>query len=234
MRTYLFYFKFILFMIKSQFNRIKLNRLMKKSPEEAAIYIEKYVKKWSKFVIDNIPVNIKVEGLENVPEEACLFVGNHQSFVDIPVFVNVFPRTVGFVAKKELATLPIITFWMKAIGCVFIDRENPREGIKSILEGAKNLKEGRSMVIFPEGTRSKSSNMAEFKKGTLKMAQKSGSPIVPVTLDGTYKAYEYDGNKIKNGDVKVIIHKPIYINELTKEEKDNIHVIVHDIIKKDL
>lgn len=234
MRTYLFYFKFILFMIKSQFNRIKLNRLMKKSPEEAAIYIEKYVKKWSKFVIDNIPVNIKVEGLENVPEEACLFVGNHQSFVDIPVFVNVFPRTVGFVAKKELATLPIITFWMKAIGCVFIDRENPREGIKSILEGAKNLKEGKSMVIFPEGTRSKSSNMAEFKKGTLKMAQKSGAPIVPVTLDGTYKAYEYDGNKIKNADVKVIIHKPIYMNELTKEEKDNIHVIVHDIIEKDL
>lgn len=234
MKTYLFYFKFILFMIKSQFNRMKFNRLMKKSPEEAAIYRDKCVKQWAQFVIDKIPVNVKVEGLENIPKEASLFVSNHQSFVDIPVFLNVLPDTAGFVAKKELGNLPVITFWMKQIGCVFIDRENPREGIKSILEGAKNLKDGRSMIIFPEGTRSKSANMAEFKKGTLKMAQKTGAPIVPVTLDGTYKAYEYNGYKIKETDIKVIIHKPIYINDLSKEEKENIHTITHDIIKEDL
>ena len=234
MRTYIFYFKFILFMIKSQFRKGKLNKLMKKSKKEADTYIEKCIKEWASFVVNKIPVNIKVEGLENIPKEACLFVSNHQSFIDIPVLLKVIPGVVGCVAKKELANLPVITFWMEQIGCVFIDRENPREGIKSILKGVENLKEGRSMLIFPEGTRSKSSEMAEFKKGTLKMAQKTGVPIVPITLDGTYKAYEHNGYKIKNADVKVIIHDPVFINELSKEEKDNIHSIVEGMVRKSL
>lgn len=231
MRTYLFYLEFALYMIGCSFKRAKYNKLKKKSEEEAQKYLETCVKGWAQFIIDKIHLNVEISGLDNIPKEACLFVSNHQSFLDIPVLLANLPGMVGFVAKKELANSPMITFWMEQIGCVFINRENPREGIKAILKGVENLKNGKSMLIFPEGTRSKSEQMNEFKKGSLKMAQKSGAPIVPITLDGTYKSYEGNNNKIKSDTIKIKIHKPIDIKNLNKEDKDLIHTKIQEIIK---
>lgn len=234
MRTYILFLEFGLYMIGCYFKKIKYESMKKRSPKEAEEFLEKFVKEWSEFIIKKVPIEVEINGEDNIPEETCLFAVNHQSLLDIPVMLYAIPRTIGLVAKKELMKSPAITYWMREIKCVFIDRQNPREGIKAINEGSNHLKEGHSMLIFPEGTRSKSSNMSEFKKGSLKMAFKSGKPIVPVTLNGTYKSYEGNNNKLQKSKVKVNFHKPIYIDNLTKEEKDNIHITVGEIVKSSL
>lgn len=140
---------------------------------------------------------------------------------------------MGFIAKKELEKIKAISGWMKEIHCVFMDRSNVRESIKAINEGVENLKNGHSMVIFPEGTRSKGPSLGEFKKGSMKLAIKAEVPIVPIAIDGTYKAREGNkGNKITSADVKITIAKPINVKELTKEEKSNLSENIRNILNE--
>ena len=94
------------------------------------------------------------------------------------------------VSKKEIAKVPGLRIWMKFINCVFLDRENPREGIKAILKGIENIKSGISMFISPEGTRNSGEGLLEFKPGSLKMAEKTGCPIVPVAITNADKVFE--------------------------------------------
>ena len=114
-----------------------------------------------------------------------------------------------------------------------MDRENTREAIKVILEGVNYLKEGHSLCIFPEGTRSKSNNVGSFKKGSLKLALKSGVPIVPVTIDGAYKILE-ENNRLRKAHVIVTVDKPIYTEGMTKEEQNDLIDEIKSKIVKNL
>ena len=120
---------------------------------------------------------------------------------------------------------------MTQINCIFMDRDNIRESVRSINEGVELLKSGHSMVIFPEGTRSKGKRVGDFKKGSMKLALKSGVPIVPVTIDGSYKLLEKNNqyNK-KDRIVRVIIDKPMYPTELSKEQQVNLAENIKQII----
>lgn len=124
----------------------------------------------------------------------------------------------GFIAKKEAKKIPFVPTWMDYLGCVFIDRENPREAVKALNEAADKIKSGYSIIIFPEGTRSKSDNMGQFKGGAFKIAEKTRVPIVPVLLDGTYKIMEANKNWMVPGTVNVTILPPIDTTELTKAD----------------
>ncbi|EKN42049.1 1-acyl-sn-glycerol-3-phosphate acyltransferase, partial [Clostridium botulinum CFSAN001627] len=124
--------------------------------------------------------------------------------------------------------------WMKEMKCVFMDRQNVRAAVKTINEGVENLKNGYSMLIFPEGTRSRGENLGEFKKGSMKLGIKAGVPIVPIAINGTYNVLEANGRKIKAADVDLIICPPIYPNELSKEEQNNLSETIKDIIQKEL
>ncbi|OFI01572.1 1-acyl-sn-glycerol-3-phosphate acyltransferase [Clostridium acetireducens DSM 10703] len=235
MKTYLLYLYFIIYMILTAFKALKLKYIKKHgSKEEAEKYTHEYVKAWSRFIIKTVGIKVNTKGLENIPKRNCLFVANHQGIFDIPVMLYVIDTPMGFIAKKELLKIKIISSWMKEIHCVFMDRSNIRESIKSINEGIKNLKEGYSMAIFPEGTRSKGPKLGEFKKGSMKLAIKSGVPIVPVSIDGTYKIREGNNNKIKSAEVNIIINEPVYVENLTKEEKGNLAEIVKQKIAKSL
>lgn len=121
---------------------------------------------------------------------------------------------------------------MKEFDCVFIDRENTREGLKSILQGVENLKRGRSMLIFPEGTRSKSHKINEFKKGSMKLATKAKVPIVPITVDGAFKGLEE--HSPQDLVAKIIFHPAINVEDLTKEEENNLAQICENIISSPL
>ena len=101
--------------------------------------------------------------LENIPDEASLFVGNHSSYFDIIVTGATIPGGVGFVAKDSLGKIPGLSSWMKRIHCLFLDRSDVRKGLQTILEGVDYLKEGYSMCIYPEGTRSTTGELGEFK-----------------------------------------------------------------------
>lgn len=234
MKTVLWFTGFGLYMIGCLGKYIKLLWLKRKGTVEK---VEKYIymcgKNWASFSIKTLGAEIYVEGKENIPEGSCLFVANHQGYLDIPVFLSIIDKPLGFIAKKELRGIPVLSNWMKELRCVFMDRDNVREAVKAISEGIDYLKAGHSMVIFPEGTRSKSSDVGEFKKGSMKFAVRANVPIVPVTINGTYKAFE-ECNRIRKCSVNISIGKPIFIDELTKEEQNNLSTLVRDIIKQKL
>jgi len=162
-----------------------------------------------------------------------LFVVNHQSYFDIPVLMVHLPHFAAFIAKVELEKVPMLSWWMKKMGCLFMDRKNMRQSLKVILEGIDMLKDGKSLVIFPEGTRSDLGQMNAFKPGSLKLAVKAGVPIVPVTLKNTYKVYE-EHKRVRKTELSVIFHEPIDVTALSREDVNNLHNHVHAIIKKAL
>lgn len=164
-------------------------------------------------------VKLTVKGKENIPDEACLFVGNHNSFFDILVSYVTIPKVMGFIAKIEIKKVPLLNIWMYYVNCLFLDRSNVREGLKTILKAADYIKSGVSMFVFPEGTRSKDGKMLPFKEGSMKMAEKSTGIIVPVAMTGTADILENHFPKLKSGKVTIEFGAPIYTKELSKEEK---------------
>lgn len=235
MRSFIFFPGVIIDLIITNLYRLKINSLTKKGDlEKRDAYIHKVTTRWAKFVMKLAGAKITVIGEDNIPkDQTVLFVANHQSNFDIPLLMSSINVPKGFIAKKELEKVPIISTWMKYIKCIFMDRSNLRKSAESIVEGIKLLKGGYSMVIFPEGTRSKGGPVKEFKAGSFKLATKSKYPIVPVTIDGTYKLLEANNNWVKGADVRLIIHPPIDVTSLSKEEANDLHNTVRSIISKD-
>lgn len=209
MRSFIFYPGIILALIITNLYRIKINILTKKGDsKKREAYIHKVTTQWAKFVMKLSGAKITVIGEENIPkDQTVLFIANHQSNFDIPLIMSSIDVPKGFIAKKELEKWPMISTWMKYINCIFMDRSNLRKSAEAIVEGAKLLKNGYSMVIFPEGTRSKGGPVEDFKAGSFKLATKSKCPIVPVTIDGTYKLLEANKNWIKADNVRTY-HTP--------------------------
>lgn len=232
LRTLFFYPAIILSLIFTSLLETKVKLLTKRGDfKKRDQYIHKVVTAWGKFVIRLSGAKVNVIGLENLPKnETVVFVSNHQSNFDIPLLLSSIDVPKGFIAKKELETWPVISSWMKLTNCVFMDRVNLRKSAQAIVEGVKILKSGHSMVIFPEGTRSKGKPVSEFKGGSFKLATKSKCPIVPLTINGTYKLLEANNNLIKGADVELIIHAPIYTNNLNEDELENLPEKVYSII----
>jgi 1-acyl-sn-glycerol-3-phosphate acyltransferase len=189
---------------------------------------------WARYTLKIIGVKVNIKGLENLPKENCLFVSNHQGNADFLVLMSELDKHLGFLAKKEILKIPVIRTWMKEMHCVFIDRENIRESLKAINKGIENLNNGYSMLIFPEGTRSKSHKLGEFKKGSMKMALKASVPVVPLVIDNSFKVFEEGKGKLKASIINMSILEPINVNDLTKEEKANLADIIKNKIEKEL
>lgn len=213
-------------------HRIKIKILtIKGATQKRKEFIQRITYSWGKFVMKIAGAKVNVIGLENLPKnETVLFVCNHQSNFDIPLLLSTIDIPKGFIAKKELENWPFISTWMKYINCIFLDRDNLRKSASSIIEGINLLKSGYSMVVFPEGTRSKGKPVAEFKGGSFRLATKSKCSIVPLTINGTYKLLEANHNKIKGADVELIIHPPINVSNLNNDELENLPEAVHAII----
>ena len=219
------------YMLNVRVKAIKHSWIKKyKGQEEADKYAQKTAYLWAKYTIKTIGIDLEVKGLENIPDEACVFIGNHTSILDIPIMFYTIDRLVGFVAKKEMLKAPVIGMWLEKAHCIPLDRENPREAIKTINYGVELLKKGYSLAIFPEGTRSKDGNIGEFKKGSLKLATKAKAPIVPIAIDRAYTSFEKD-KKFKPSKIKVTFGNVISTAELTKEEEKTLNEDVRNIIK---
>lgn len=164
---------------------------------------------------------ITVKGVENVPtDQPVLFVSNHRSYFDILISYVSSPIPHGFVAKKEMEQIPGLSTWMKNIRCLFLDRANIKEGLKTILQGVEQLKNGYSVYICPEGTRNHKETLLPFKEGSTKMAEKAKVPIVPVALTNTDALFEKNSHfALKPASVIIEYGKPIYLNTLEKEDK---------------
>lgn len=201
------------------------------SKEVQEHYVIRTTSRWGRVVLRSAGARMHVTGLENIPSSRRLcFISNHQSMFDIPVILGYIPQKVGFIAKQELRRIPIVYRWMNELGCLLIDRKNPREGRKAIVAGIRQIKDGQPLAIFPEGTRSRSSHMADIKRGSLKLAIKSGAIVVPLTINGSYKLYEED-NRIKPADVFLTIHPAIDTQTCDEETRDNLAAIVQQQIQ---
>lgn len=232
------YFKIIsygIYMIFMQLKAVKRWYLEKTKGERAAIdYSGKVGEDWARYTIHNaLGMNVTIKGKENIPNVPCCYIGNHTSILDIPILIDSVGKCMGFVAKKEMVKAPVLGYWMSKYNCVPLDRENAREAIKVIKKGSENIKKGYSMAIFPEGTRSKNGELMEFKKGSLKLATMAKAPIVPVTIDGAYRAFEID-RKFKPIDITITFSDPIYTENLSREEEKSLMEKVRSEIAKNL
>lgn len=194
-------------------------------------YILAATSKWGGIVMDMFGSKVNIRGLENLPEKGpVVFVGNHQGYADIFAYCAAFTKfQFAFVAKDDLAKIPLYGEWIRRIRSVFIERNDPRASLKAINQGVEYIEQGFSLVIFPEGTRSKGSKPGEFKKGALKLATKPGVPIIPVSLNGSYKMFEEEGY-LKGAQIDILVHEPIETKGMSRKEEKEITEKVEQII----
>jgi 1-acyl-sn-glycerol-3-phosphate acyltransferase len=175
---------------------------------------------WSRFILKLTGVKIEIEGLENL---ACrgpvILMSNHQSLYDIPVLLLSIPFQFGFLSKESLFKIPLLGWHMSRAGYIPIDRSDSRDGVRSLLEGVQKIKGGKSVVIFPEGTRSLDNKIGLFKLGGFVMAIKAGIPIIPITINGSGKVIQKGEKRFSPNTIKIIIGSPVPTETYTSKEK---------------
>lgn len=178
-------------------------------------------------------VKVTVIGRENVPKnEAVLYIANHRSYFDVPVAYASLPTLTGFIAKKEIGKIPFLNTWMRLLQCLFLDRDDIKQGLKTILKGIEQVQAGYSIFISPEGTRNHGEDMLPFKAGSFKIAEKTGCAIIPIAISNTDAVFENHEPWIKSAHVIIEYGKPIYPKELSKEESKAISSHVQGIIRE--
>lgn len=187
-----------------------------------------------RFILWLTGLKLEVIGEENVPKDcAVLYIGNHRSFFDVLITYARCPRRTGYVSKMELKKFPLLRDWMNNLHCLFLDRRNLKAGMQMILTGIQKIKDGISICIFPEGTRSKGETelpMLEFHEGSFKMAQKTNCPIVPMAMVNTCEIFEAHFPKIKPTHVILEYGKPIIPSELSAEDKKHLGAYTQKVI----
>ena len=182
--------------------------------EEEIQAIHEVCRLWSDKVVKYLNLKINVINPENLPK--------HQ---------------IGFIAKEELMKIPMFAGWILRIESLFIKRGDARASLATINEGAKMIKDGYSLVIFPEGTRSRSNHMSSFKHGSLKLATKAKATIVPITIKNSFKLYEETGRIRKGVTIDFIAHEPIDTSVMDRKElgelSDRIEKIIRGSLEED-
>lgn len=188
-------------------------------------------------------VKLTVIGEENVPrDEPVLYIGNHRSFFDVVVTYARCPGLTGYIAKDGVNKVPIFRIWMKRLHCIFLKRDDMKEGLKVILKAIEYVKSGISICIFPEGTRNKDrdnpTSLLPFKEGSFKIASKTGCKIVPMALIGTADILENHFPWIHSTDIKLIYGEPIDVSTLDKDQQKHVgaycQTVVEELIRSNL
>lgn len=236
LRSFFWYIAFGITLVANTPKLLIAKRLEKQGKvKEKDDYVYKQVSRWARGNVKRSGAKLNIYGLENIPKDgSVVFVSNHQGAFDIALFLSHIPKQKGFIAKIEMKTKPLLSNWMKQIYCIFMDRKSLKGSASAILDGVNLLKQGKTLVIFPEGTRSKGDQIGEFKPASMKLATKAKAPIVPVTIDGSYKIFEKNNKRITPDIVNIYIHPVIETKNLSKEEQNELCDKVYQIIKSKL
>lgn len=212
-RTSVFFIRLFFYLMRLNGNLKKVQKL-KNDKNQHDKLVSKHVKEWAEYVLKISGVNVSVTGLSNIPnDETVIFVCNHQSFYDIPVLLASLDKPYGLLSKDSIKKIPFINKWMDELNCIFIDRNNPKSAVKSLSLVGDNLDKGYSMIIFPEGTRSKTSDLLKFRSGAFRLATSKGISIVPIILNGTRNIFEANHNLIKPSNVTLKILPKIQVSK---------------------
>ena len=184
--------------------------------------VNEHIPHWSRGILKVTGVSLSVDGLDNIPKDrACVFVGNHRSYYDIPLLLAALDKPHGILAKEELEKIPLLNRWMKLLGCVFVQRDDVRASVRALNDATAIVEDGKSFVIFPEGTRYKGEEggMGEFKNGAFRIAVKTGAPVVPVAITGARALFENNGNRCHAGSVHIQVLPPIQTAGMNRAEQ---------------
>jgi 1-acyl-sn-glycerol-3-phosphate acyltransferase len=188
---------------------------------------------WARMLLGLLGIKVAVAGLEHlVPGQTYVFAANHRSQFDIFVLLAALPGDFGWVAKKSLFHIPVFGQALSRMGNIPIDRSNLQEAIKSLNHAASLVRSGRSVIIFPEGTRGSSRELLPFKKGVFVMALKAGQPIVPVSLSGTWAIQPRGSLMVRPGPVKVVFGAPIDPRDYRGRPKEELMEAVRQAIAR--
>ncbi len=165
-----------------------------------------------------VGVRVKVTGLERLdPRQAYILTPNHQSFIEVPLFVTYLGRNPAYLAKKEVFKYPIFGFGIGLMGCVRVDRTNSVAAVESARLATEKLKQGKSFMVYPEGTRSPDGRLLPFKKGAFMMAIEAGVPVVPVTISGGSRIMPKGEIRLTPSTVVLTVHEPIPTTGYSRE-----------------
>ena len=209
--------------------------VIRKFNRQAAVIISLSIVQWAFRVILRLcGTKLTVIGEENVPkDQPVLYICNHRSYFDIIITYSRCPRLTGYISKDTIGKVPLLNIWMKRLYCLFLDREDMRKGLKTILTGIEQIKNGISMCIFPEGTRNKGvEEMLPFKSGSLKLAEKTGCPIIPMAITNSADILENHFPKVKKTHVILQYGKPILPKELSKEDQKRLGTYVQEEVHR--
>ncbi|MFC0014176.1 MULTISPECIES: 1-acyl-sn-glycerol-3-phosphate acyltransferase [Allobacillus] len=200
------------------------------SREEYNAIVHELPKKIGRRIFKSTGSKIVVNGDEKIHDSQVLFVSNHQGNFDIFALLGYLKKPFGFISKIEVKKIPIARTWMEKMDCLFLDRKDRRQSLKTFKQGIELLKDGHSLLIFPEGTRARRDELLEFKSGSLSLARKANVPVQPVMINGTYNIMEANNNRIRKGKVYLTVCDPILpeeyehmsLDELADETKKRI------------
>lgn len=212
--------------------------LQKFQPKLADISSLRIVQFMFKLILLVSGTKVTVIGEERIPKDTpVLYIGNHRSYFDIVITYARCPGLTGYVAKDSMLKIPLLSTWMKRLYCLFLNRTDIKEGLKTILKGIEQINSGISMCIFPEGTRSKNADETEllpFKEGSLKMAEKTGCPIVTMSLNHTADIFENHFPFIRPCHVVLEYGEPIYPKTLPREQKKFLGAHCRELIQENI
>ena len=195
--------------------------------------VEQHIPHWSRGILNVTGVRLSVEGLDNIPKEGpCVFVANHRSYYDIPLLLASLDKPYGILAKEELEKIPLLSRWMKLLGCVFVQRDDVRASVRALNDATAIVESGRSFIIFPEGTRYKGEEggAGEFKAGAFRIAVKTETPVVPVAISGARGLFEAHGNRTTPGTVRIRVLPPIQTAGMSRAEQKELPAAVRQTI----
>jgi 1-acyl-sn-glycerol-3-phosphate acyltransferase len=165
-----------------------------------------------------VGVRVEVSGIERLdPKQTYIFTPNHQSLIEVPLFVTYLGRNPAYLGKKEVFKYPVFGYGIRLIGVVPVDRSNSPAAVESARLATENLRHGKSYVVYPEGTRSRDGHLLPFKKGAFMMAIDAGVPVVPVTVSGATKIMPKAQIKVFPSTVRITVHEPISTKGYSKE-----------------
>jgi 1-acyl-sn-glycerol-3-phosphate acyltransferase len=197
-------------------------------PDRPGGFYDRELRIWARRLLEATGLPVEVRGLERLPPTACVYAVNHASFVDIWVLVARLPGSVRFVAKRELYRVPIFGQALRATGQIPLDRRDLVAAERSYEAAAEVVRGGRSVIVFVEGTRTRTGRLGEFKKGAFVLAITAGVPLVPIYLRGTRAAMPRGSLWLRRRPVTLVVGEPVPTTGLTYEDRNALRARVRE------